>query len=114
AAGELAVEVGDESLLATALVDGAHYSSDADALELLEEAEKHLTPQSSPYLRAWLFTRKARILAALGAGDAAYRQLTHASQALGNAGDQPRGYFVGWSSGWLASYEADCAIRLRR
>jgi transcriptional regulator with XRE-family HTH domain len=113
-AEELGADIGDESLRAAALVDRTHYSSDSNALDLLEGAEKCLSPGSSAYLRAWLFTRKARILAASDMPATTYHQLESAARALGNAKNQPSGYFIGWSERWLASYEADCAIRLGR
>jgi len=101
-------------LQATALVDRTHFSSNMKALALLNEAERHVDRGSSPYLAAWLLTRRARTIAATGDQSATYKDLERAFTVLNNAKSPATGYFAGWSTRWLSSYEADCAIHLEQ
>jgi tetratricopeptide (TPR) repeat protein len=113
-AEQLAADAGDQALYATVLVDRSHYYDHRHAASALDEAARHVDSDVHPYLQAWLLTRRARAIAAIGRRTEALTDLDRARTTLSNARIQPTGYFIGWSTHWLSSYEADCAIRLEQ
>jgi tetratricopeptide (TPR) repeat protein len=111
-AEDLAAEAEDGMLVATICIDRTVYFSHSNALSALDDAANRIDVASAPYLEAWLRTRQAREEASDGKEAEAYRRLEQADSVIANAQVRPTGYFAGWSSRWLASYEANCAIRL--
>lgn len=121
-AGALAVEAGDDTLVARVLVsrsltvstvsqsNGAEPGTMPLVLEMLREAIRRAGPLGAPRLTSWLHERLAEELAADGQYGAALHELDTAERILG-AGPRFEGDLLptGWDMYWHSAYRGTVA-----
>jgi transcriptional regulator with XRE-family HTH domain len=123
-AGDLGREAGDDTLVAAALgmqrvfhstiPNRGRYGRPDRALAVLDAAEAHLRPTSSPYVRAMILASRAEDHAAAGDAAASQRDLERADDALRTATSPDDGMYVLWDSARIAGYRGSSALALDR
>lgn len=84
------------------------------AIALLDEAERCVGLSSSPYLRAYVWARRAEEHATNHDHRNSSRDLDRAEKAIQEARDPDQGFFSDWSQARLAGYRGNCAVLLGR
>jgi tetratricopeptide (TPR) repeat protein len=81
---------------------------------LLDRASRRAGPTSSPYLRAYVWARRAEEHAASGRAKRAFEDIDRAQRAVQEAREPDDGFFSDWAPGRLAGYRGNCAVLLGR
>jgi tetratricopeptide (TPR) repeat protein len=121
-AADLGREAGDDTLVAEALANQrvfysmvpnrGMYGQPDRALAILDAAEAHLTPESSPYARTMVHLLRAEDHASNGDATLAERDLNAAEDALRSAGTRHDGYYAQWDEYRIAGFRGSCALAL--
>jgi tetratricopeptide (TPR) repeat protein len=84
------------------------------AITLLNEASRRAGSTSSPYLRAYVWARRAEEHAAAGRARRAHEDIDRGDRAVQEGRHPDDGFFSDWSPARLAGYRGNCAVLLER